>query len=431
MRRSGSKSLELPFRRPVPQGKQKPTSRKKPALETVGLFAGIGGIELGLARAGHHTKLLCEIDPAARAVLEARFPGLPVHEDVRTLDALPAGTGLLAAGFPCQDLSQAGKTVGIEGSRSGLVGEVFRLLRGQQVPWVLLENVPFMLQLSKGRAMEVIVASLEELGYRWAYRVVNSRAFGLPQRRERVILLASLDEDPRDSLFADEAPEPPVPVDALGKVACGFYWTEGIRGLGWAVDAVPTLKGGSTIGIPSPPAIVLPSGEIVTPDLRDAERMQGFEEDWTSPAMQVIKRGGRWKLVGNAVTVDVAEWVGHRLRHPSAEGRNVSGTPLTNAGSAWPKVAWNVGDGRFTAPLSTYPTAKTGAPLHEFLRFPMRPLSHKATTGFLHRTRKGTLRFPRGFIDALERHQHRMEHMGHAEGTGTLAEPVLRWGSSR
>ncbi len=57
---------------------------------------------------------------------------------------------------------------------------------------------------------------------------------------------------------------------------CGFYWTEGIRGLGWAVNAVPTLKGGSTVGIASPPAVRLPSGEIVTPGLIDAERLQGF-----------------------------------------------------------------------------------------------------------------------------------------------------------
>src|SRR4051812_24746922 len=249
--------------------------RTKQALRVAGLFAGIGGIELGLQRAGHQSELLCEIDPGAVAVLNDRFPDIRVHQDICTLRSLPRDVELIAAGFPCQDLSQAGKTAGIEGSRSGLVGEVFRLLRHRRVPWVLLENVPFMLQLSKGRAMEVIVATLEDLGYRWAYRVVNSLAFGVPQRRERVLLLASMDEDPRDVLFADAVEEPEAPARS-SRLACGFYWTEGIRGLGWAVDAVPTLKGGSSVGIPSPPAIWLPDGRFITPDIRDAERLQGF-----------------------------------------------------------------------------------------------------------------------------------------------------------
>src|SRR5581483_12386355 len=82
-----------------------------------GLFAGVGGIERGLQRADHETKLLCENDAAATAVLKTRFKEIPFHSDVKTLESLPPGTTLLAAGFPCQDLSQAGKTVGIAGSR--------------------------------------------------------------------------------------------------------------------------------------------------------------------------------------------------------------------------------------------------------------------------------------------------------------------------
>ncbi len=224
----------------------------------MGLFAGVGGIERGLHRSGHKTRLLCELDEAAASVLRSRFPGIPITPDVRDVVRLPNGTDLLVAGFPCQDLSQAGRTEGITGARSSLVGEIFRILERQPVPFVLLENVPFMLQLGGGRALDVIISSLEDLGYRWAYRVVDSRAFGLPQRRERVYLLACLEEDPRDVLLVDDVGEPEqVPREP---VACGFYWTEGIRGLGWAVNAVPTLKGGSTIGIPSPPAILFPVG---------------------------------------------------------------------------------------------------------------------------------------------------------------------------
>src|SRR5207249_10844106 len=130
-----------------------------------------------------------------------------------------------------------------------------------------------------------------------------------------VLLLASRTEDPREILFHGNEQEPEVPDH--DKVACGFYWTEGIRGLGWAVDAVPTLKGGSTIGIPSPPAIRLPVDRIIlTPDIRDAERLQGFSANWTLPALEgdTVRKGARWRLVGNAVSVPVERWVGERLK---------------------------------------------------------------------------------------------------------------------
>lgn len=367
-----------------------------------GLFAGIGGVELGLAKGGHESALLCENEPAAMAVLRERFPDVPLHDDVRTLQRLPAETSLVVAGFPCQDLSQAGATRGIAGARSGLVGEVFRLIEQNRTPWVLLENVPFMLQLARGEAMNVIAARLEALGYRWAYRVVDSRAFGLPQRRRRVYLLASLQGDPREVLFADEAGEQPEPRLNGHPVACGFYWTEGVRGLGWAVDAVPTLKGGSTIGIPSPPAIWMPDGRIVTPDIRDAERLQGFKENWTRPAEAVAKRGARWKLIGNAVSVPAAAWIGRRLRKPGPliefDVRPMKGH------RHWPTAAWNVGAGRFAVAASEWPVRRARKTLVEFLRFEPTPLSAKATSGFLSRTEVAKLRFEPAFLRDVRRH---------------------------
>lgn len=383
----------------------RPGTRPTGSLRVVGLFAGVGGIELGLHRAGHRTLLLCENDPGAAAVLRARFPKVAVHDDVRALLTLPEGTTLLAAGFPCQDLSQAGATRGITGARSGLVAEMFRLLKAQPVPWVLLENVPFMLRLAAGRALDVIVQRLEALGYRWAYRVVDSRAFGLPQRRERVFLLASNVGDPRDVLLADDEGKPDEPAFRR-EAAHGFYWTEGVRGLGWAVDAVPTLKGGSTIGIASPPAILLPDGRIVKPDLRDAERMQGFEADWTKPAEDVVKPGMRWKMVGNAVTVDVAEWIGERLCAPG-EYKGLWDRPLLS-GAPWPRAAWNVGGSRFAADVSAWPKRVQRTPLHRFLRFDVAPLSVRGTAGFLARAKSSRLRFPEGFLDAVAAHLDRM-----------------------
>lgn len=376
-----------------------------PALQVAGLFAGIGGIELGLGRSDHETRLLCEIEPSAVAVLDERFSKTKIQLDVCGLKTFPNGTELVSAGFPCQDLSQAGKTAGITGSRSGLIGEVFRLVEKKRVEWLLLENVSFMLQLGRGRALDVIMTELERLGYKWAYRVVNSRAFGVPQRRERIYILAARHHDPRNVLFVDDAPEPR-DARSFREVACGFYWTEGLRGLGWAVDSVPTLKGGSTIGIPSPPAIIFPSGNIAKPDLRDAERMQGFDEDWTLPAETVTKRGARWKLVGNAVTVGAAAWLGKRLRNPGVY--DPTGDVELATAESWPIAAWNVGNGRHRAQLSTWPLHIASEPLETFLHHEPQDLSVKATAGFLSRAEVAKLRFPAGFLDAVRAHLARM-----------------------
>lgn len=372
------------------------------SLHVVGLFAGIGGIELGLHLSGHKTVLLCEVDEAAQAILRARFSREPLVGDVRDIDRLPPAD-LVCAGFPCQDLSQAGRTAGITGRRSGLVSEVFRLVDGRQPEWLLLENVPFMLQLDRGHAMTYLTRELTVRGYTWAYRVVDSRAFGLPQRRKRVVLLASRVQDPRAVLFADDVGAPAEP--DLSAVGCGFYWTEGIRGLGWAVDAVPTLKGGSTVGIPSAPAIRLPRGEgIVVPDIRDAERLQGFLADWTLPATEAgMRRGVRWKLVGNAVSVPMAQWVGERLAQPGS----YDGSRDRSLGAKWPHAAWGDAQHSCAVNVSDWPVRHPRPHLLDFLQHPLAPLSVRATAGFLARTRRGRLRFPPGFLEDVAHHLER------------------------
>ena len=97
----------------------------------VGLFAGIGGIELGLGRSGFHPELLCEYWAPARSVLERRFPGVPIVGDIEELRSLPPAE-VVTAGFPCTDLSQAGMTAGIEGQQSGLVRKALSLMESAQ-----------------------------------------------------------------------------------------------------------------------------------------------------------------------------------------------------------------------------------------------------------------------------------------------------------
>jgi len=389
-------------------------------MKVAGLFAGVGGLELGLAKAGHQATLLCENWGPARAVLDQRFPDVAKAEDVRKLSGLSADTEVLTAGFPCQDLSQAGKTAGIAGGRSSLIGEVFRLLRRRSVPIVILENVPFMLQLDRGRALAHIVDELEELEYKWAYRVLNTLAFGLPQRRERVFLVAALDVDPAHILLSEDM-VPIVPHTRLDTHAHGFYWTEGTRGLGWAKDAIPTLKNGSTVGIASPPAILLPSGEVITPDIRDAERLQGFEPDWTKSAERVGRKSLRWSLVGNAVSVPVAAWLGRQIAAPGCYDETRD--RVLPRDRRWPKAARYDGTQRRAVAVSTSPCWIDRPPLHEFLQFEGTPLSARATAGFLRRADASTLRFVDGFKDRLREHLRVMQG---DQLVGSIPSPTAR-----
>ncbi|MBX3706282.1 MAG: DNA (cytosine-5-)-methyltransferase [Pseudomonadales bacterium] len=372
-------------------------------MKIAGLFAGIGGLELGMHQAGHETVLMCDILPTAREVIREKFPNSEYQDDICSLRRLPSVIDLITAGFPCQDLSQAGRTAGISGDRSGLIGEVFRLLSRRRVPNLVIENVPFMLQLGGGSAMRAIIQELENRRYRWAYRVVDTFAFGLPQRRERVFLVASRTADPSEILLGDEA-NLVRPHTDLGRLAHGFYWTEGLGGLGWAVDAIPTLKNGSTIGIPSPPAVLMPDGKIIKPSIEDAERLQGFPPGWTSPATRVARDSLRWGLVGNAVSVPVARWIGQRFAKPASYLRTRDMTFPTSG--KLPRAARFDGKRRFGVAISSDPVAQRSAPLAEFLRHITKSqlLSVRATTGFLLRTRRARLRFEPGFIEAVERH---------------------------
>ena len=194
-------------------------------MKTIGLFSGIGGLELGFERHGFETELLCDYWEPAQTVLGTHFPNAQLHGDIASIKSLPSDATVITAGFPCTDLSQAGRTAGIKGSESGLVSHVFRLVKSNNAEWLVMENVKNMLSLDKGEAMRFLTSELESLGFTWAYRTVDSRFTGVPQRRHRVLMVASRKHDPREVLFADNDQEPSE--QSLGNGSYGFYWTEG------------------------------------------------------------------------------------------------------------------------------------------------------------------------------------------------------------
>ena len=367
-----------------------------------GLFAGVGGFELGFERADHRPILLCESNEHAAHVLRRRWSEVRLHGDVAMLEGLPDGAEIVTAGFPCQNLSMAGDKKGIAGGKSTIVGKLFDLLDRDPVRWVVIENVYFMLHLWHGSAIEYILGRLEQRGYRWAYRVVNSRAFGLPQRRRRVFIVGSQSADPRDVLLADDAGSRKWPsVDMAHPM--GFYWTEGRTGHGLTADAIPPLKAGSTLGIPSPPAVLLRSGRVATPTIEAVERFQGFPRGWTAVLRERSARH-RWRLLGNAVSVPVAEWIGHRLAEPGCYD-GLGDAPLSQGGIvAWRGLEHGLSQGY--APSCRRCDGASGATAAgtEFC------VRNRTLAGFIetgapgihHESSDGTSEVPPGFLDVLE-----------------------------
>ena len=207
-------------------------------------------------QAGHEVILLCEKDPIARQILGVAFPGTLIEDDVARLSSLPKETTCLVAGFPCIDVSRAGKRLGLNGPATGLVHHVFRLLQqfkrdhGRPVPWVLLENVQALLDRRGKEAppIQYILNQFVELGYAsWAYRVVSSAGFGLPNRRKRVFIIASLDGDARDVLLAQVSSSTRIKMHVTdhedGKQFMGVCLLCYIIGVGsWDGLIVPTLE---------------------------------------------------------------------------------------------------------------------------------------------------------------------------------------------
>lgn len=367
-------------------------------MSVAGLFAGIGGFELAFSEAGFDTELLVEIDQAASAVLRARFPDADVRLDVVELDALPGTTTILTAGFPCQNLSMAGDKSGIAGQKSGVVTRLMELIAQSRVPTVVIENVYFMLQLDSGHAMEWLVEQFEKLGYYWAYRVLDTIGFGLPHRRRRVYLVACRHDDPRRVLFADDARRPAAPVASLAS-PLGFYWTEGRSGVGITVDGIPPLKVGSSIGIPSAPAVRFPDGEVLMPSLEACERLQGLRPGWTHVEGKDQGSRARWRMVGNAVSVPVARWVAGRIKNPGSV-LDFERQPI-RPNHRWPDAAWNIEGRREGIVAGDQPIGAARPSISHFRDPAWTRLSDRALDGFIRRAEEGGLRMPAGFLDAL------------------------------
>jgi DNA (cytosine-5)-methyltransferase 1 len=160
-------------------------------MRVLDLFSGIGGFSLGLERAGMTTVAFCEIEPFCRRVLAKHWPGVPCYDDIRTLTAerLAAdgiSVDVICGGFPCQDISVAGKGAGLAGERSGLWRHYARLIGEIRPRFVIVENVAALLS----RGLGDVLGDLAALGYDAEWHCIPASAVGAPHRRDRVWIIA-------------------------------------------------------------------------------------------------------------------------------------------------------------------------------------------------------------------------------------------------
>lgn len=390
-------------------------------MKLISLFAGVGGFDLAAERAHIEPAVCCEIDPSARGVLKHRFPNAFFVDDVKEITGdklrgfgLDPATTIISGGFPCQDVSVAGRRQGFEGERSSLFFEIVRILREFNPKWFVLENVPGLFTSHGGRDMGAVVGTLAELGYVFGWRVLDSQFFGVPQRRKRVFIvgcagdgggmveqvlfeseggfgdsskvvtageeiagssgngvISTLQGGGRRSYRVDAESAAGVTVlgeqthaltasmdkgaseDGTGRAnpIIGFSHTQGLDaqasetsfptlrngGAGMAVSVAPTLSASNNLSR-------LPQSSEVTSQIeavhgaistvrrltpRECERLQGFPDDWTAKRFD-FKKGtvvaqadsARYRQMGNAVTVNVVEWIFRRLL--TAENNSVS-----------------------------------------------------------------------------------------------------------
>ena len=161
-------------------------------MDLLDIYSGIGGFSLGMEEAGFNTVAFCEVCPDAQAVIKKNWPNTPIFKDVRLLNAEAlrnAGINridAIAGGFPCQDISVAGKRAGIDGERSGLWKEYARIIDEFKPKWAVIENVAAL----RGNGLATVIKDLWEIGYDAEWHVIPASAVGLPHQRERLWIIA-------------------------------------------------------------------------------------------------------------------------------------------------------------------------------------------------------------------------------------------------
>jgi len=287
-------------------------------LKVLDLFSGIGGFSIGLERTGgFETVAFCEIEPFPRKVLAKHWPEVPIYDDVRTLtaDRLAAdgiAVDVICGGFPCQDISTAGKGAGLAGERSGLFFEITRLVGELGPRFVILENVSALL----GRGLADVLGTLAEIGYDAEWHCIPASYIGAPHRRDRIWIVAYPNkrrQDVADAAFMQRDGGN----DNTGScVECQVSEFGNDGGPGALADANRARLEGWSESRHAP-------GKRARFQQLIERRADSVGQSWASEpdvgrvANGVPDRAHRLKGLGNAVVPQIPELIGRALRDPA------------------------------------------------------------------------------------------------------------------
>lgn len=328
-------------------------------MRYISLFSGIETASCAWQNLDMEPVAFCENDSYPASVLAYHYPDVPNLKDITKIDwsNYHGKADIVVGGSPCQSFSIAGKREGLHGA-SGLMYEYIRAVQEIRPRWLLWENVPGALSSSRGEDFRCLLGALDALGYGLAWRVLDSRFFGVPQRRRRVYLVGHLGDRraaevlfERESLRGDTAPVRQSWQDATGtndtstqiadtytlKVRQGtgnggkgalvhkdmlstlnasykpvlFCRAGNHAKAGCHKDIAPTL---SAHAAKEPPLISLMPPRHLTP--LECERLQGFPDGWTAvlgPGGKLLSDTRRYKMLGNSMAVPVMRWIGSRI----------------------------------------------------------------------------------------------------------------------
>lgn len=288
-------------------------------MKVASFFAGIGGFDIGFERAGMEVVFQCEINAFCQKVLRKHWPNATLKSNILDLSGndIP-DADIWCGGFPCQDLSLAnqGKRKGLLGERSGLFYKYAELISKKKPRWVVIENVPGLLNSHQGEDFRILIERLDELGYCVSWRVFDAKYFGTPQRRRRVYVVASLGNfGSAEVLFESEPPEilaraglgkrNPTAGRVRASNAQANCYAIQHASIGRKPSAGPQAKGYRN------------DGESYTLDSRgSADAVYKAASSFRVRKTSKISKGldsNRYRAIGNAVCVGITEWLGSRI----------------------------------------------------------------------------------------------------------------------
>ena len=280
-------------------------------MRVLDLFSGIGGFSLGLERAGMHTVAFCEQNKYCHAVLKKHWPEVPIYDDVRTLTAARlADDGIavdvICGGFPCQDISIAGKGAGLAGARSGLWWEFHRLIAEIRPAWVVIENVSAL----RHKGLGDVLRSLAAVGYDAEWHCIPASAVGAPHRRDRIWIVAYPNGEQQQSMLSGcgaERSAAPAPARAMDIDVAG-----GGRDSAWSQDVADT--GCVTAQIQT-------NGRFSAIPFPQRHTWWETEPDVGRVVDGVSARLDRLKALGNAVVPQIPELIGRAIYEQSFDDK--------------------------------------------------------------------------------------------------------------